>query len=237
MKAWAGLLFTRVRRMEASVLIGIGGATAGLFAFLHLAEEVFEGDTRWFDRWLLTSLRNPADLSDPIGPHWFEEVMRDFTALGGNGVLTLIVLAAIGYLVLIRKRAAALLVLASVGGGILVASLMKWGFARPRPDLVPHGAAVFTPSFPSSHAMMAAVVYLTLGALLARTEGDWRTKVYLLSMASVVTVLVGFSRVYLGVHWPTDVLAGWAVGATWALLCWLVALWLQSRGEVESANS
>jgi undecaprenyl-diphosphatase len=231
------MLFTRVRRMEASVLIGVGGATAGLFAFLQIADEVIEGETRNFDQWLLLSLRDPADLADPIGPQWFEEVMRDFTALGGNGVLTLIVFAAVGYLILVRKRAAALLVLASVGGGIAVASLMKWGFARPRPDLVPHGAEVFTQSFPSSHAMMAAVVYLTLGALLARTEGHWRTKVYLLSLACVVTVLVGFSRVYLGVHWPTDVLAGWAVGATWALLCWLVALWLQSRGEVEQEGS
>ena len=237
MKVRAGHLFTKVRRMEASVLIGIGIATAGLFAFLNLAEEVMEGDTKVFDTWLLLSLRNAADVADPIGPGWFEEVMRDFTALGGNGILTLVVFATVGYLSLIRKRGAALLVLASVGGGILLASAMKWGFDRPRPDLVPHGAAVYTQSFPSSHAMMAAIVYLTLGALLARTQPDRRTKLYLLGMAALVTVLVGFSRVYLGVHWPTDVLAGWAVGAAWALMCWLTALWLQTRGDVESDTS
>ena len=106
-------------------------------------------------------------------------------------------------------------------------------FARPRPELVPHGAEIYTASFPSGHAMMAAVVYLTLGALLARTQSGRSVKAYILAIAVILTVLVGASRVYLGVHWPTDVLAGWALGGTWALACWLVMLWLQVRGEVE----
>jgi undecaprenyl-diphosphatase len=124
-------------------------------------------------------------------------------------------------------------VLVSVVGGVLISQTMKWAFARPRPDLVPHGAEVFTASFPSGHSMMSAVVYLTLGALLARTQADPAVKTYVLVMAVVLTVLVGASRVYLGVHWPTDVLAGWALGGVWALICLLVMLWLQSRGQVE----
>jgi undecaprenyl-diphosphatase len=110
---------------------------------------------------------------------------------------------------------------------------MKWAYARPRPELVPHGAEVYTASFPSGHSMMSAVVYLTLGALLARTQSSQGAKIYILSVAVILTVLVGTSRVYLGVHWPTDVLAGWALGGLWALICWLAMLWLQASGQVE----
>ena len=115
--------------------------------------------------------------------------------------------------------------------------LLKLGFARPRPDLVPHAVEVYTASFPSGHAMLSAVTYLTLGALLIRVQPRWRVKVYILFLAISITLLVGTSRVYLGVHWPTDVLAGWCVGAAWALLCWLVALRLQREGKVETATS
>ncbi len=132
-----------------------------------------------------------------------------------------------------RKGHAALFVLASVAGGALISQTMKLAYARPRPDLVPHGAEVFTASFPSGHSMMSAVVYLTLGALLARTQTDRAVKAYILAVAVLLTVLVGVSRVYLGVHWPTDVLAGWALGGVWALICLLVMLWLQTRGQVE----
>jgi undecaprenyl-diphosphatase len=124
-------------------------------------------------------------------------------------------------------------VLVSVAGGVLIGQTMKWAYARPRPELVPHGAEVFTASFPSGHSMMAAVVYLTVGALLARTQADRGVKVYILIVAVLLTVLVGASRVYLGVHWPTDVLAGWALGGLWALVCLVAMLWLQSRGRVE----
>ena len=115
-----------------------------------------------------------------------------------------------------------------------LSTLLKIGFDRPRPDLVPHEAIVYTASFPSGHAMLAAVVYLTLGALLARVQPRRLLKLYLLGLAILLTVAVGASRVYLGVHWPTDVVAGWAVGAAWALLCWAAALWLQRQGRVET---
>jgi undecaprenyl-diphosphatase len=81
--------------------------------------------------------------------------------------------------------------------------------------------------------MMSAVTFLTLGSVLAQSQRRRRLKAYLILLALLTTLAVGVSRVYLGVHWPTDVLAGWAVGAGWALICWLVARWLQQRGAVE----
>ncbi len=159
--------------------------------------------------------------------------MRDLTALGGTTVLSLMTLAVICFLLMVRKRQTALIVLLSVAGGALLSTLFKWGFSRPRPDLVPHGMAVYSESFPSGHSMMSAIVYLTLGALLARTQARWRVKAFLFGLAIALTFIVGVSRLYLGVHWPTDVLGGWTLGAGWAALCWLVMLYLQSQGEVE----
>lgn len=218
---------------ELRIVLPFAVLAAALWGFGWLAGEVLEGDTLAFDTRLLLLLRNPADASDPIGPLWFEEMARDFTALGSVGVLTLVTLAVVAYLALAGRRAAALAVAASIGGGWLVTEALKHGFERPRPDLVPHGAVVFTSSFPSSHAAMSAIVYLTLGALLARVQPGRRLKVYLMSAAVFLTVLVGASRVYLAVHWPSDVLAGWAVGGAWALACWLAMRWLQRRGQVE----
>jgi undecaprenyl-diphosphatase len=143
------------------------------------------------------------------------------------------VLAVTGFLGIIRKGHAALAVLVSVVTGVLLSQTTKWAFARPRPELVPHGVEIHTASFPSGHAMMSAVVYLTLGALLARTQSSQAVKAYILGVAIFLTTAVGASRVYLGVHWPTDVLAGWALGGLWALICWLAMLWLQSKGQVE----
>jgi undecaprenyl-diphosphatase len=226
----------RLARQEVWLLVGVLLAAGGLLAFAKLAEEVLEGDTRSYDRAVLLALRNPANLSDPIGPGWVEEMARDITSLGSYAILTLITLAVIGYLIMVSKRGAALLVIASIGSGMLLSTLLKHVFERTRPDLVPHAVRVYTASFPSGHAMMSALIYLTLGALLMRIEPSRRVKLYMLSVAVIVTVLVGASRVYLGVHWPTDVLAGWCVGATWAMLCWLMALWLQRRGQVEPAS-
>ena len=226
-------LIARVSGVERATLIVVILGAGGLFAFAKIANAVGRGSTRAFDEWLLVALRTPGNLADPIGPQWLEEMMRDFTAMGSTGVLTLMVLTIAGFLAMTRKGYAALFVLAAVIGGTLISQTMKWAYARPRPDLVPHGAEVYTASFPSGHSMMSAVVYLTLGALLAGTQADRAVKVYILVVAVTLTALVGTSRVYLGVHWPTDVLAGWSLGGVWALLCWLVMSWLQTRGQVE----
>lgn len=228
-----GTLIQHVARIEKRMLVGTILGAAALFAFAKLANEVVEGSTRGFDERLLLALRTPGNVADPVGPIWLEEMVRDVTALGSTGVLTIMVLSVTGFLAMTRKGHAALFVLGSVIGGTLISQTMKFAYARPRPDLVPHGAEVYTASFPSGHSMMAAVVYLTLGALLARTQSSRAVKTYILTVALVLTVLVGVSRVYLGVHWPTDVLAGWTLGGLWALLCWMAMVWLQARGQVE----
>jgi undecaprenyl-diphosphatase len=222
--------FLRPELLPLLILVLVAG---GIWAFAELADEVREGETRRVDERLLLALRNPADRADPLGPRWLEEMQRDFTGLGGFPVLSLLTLAVSGFLFLDHKHRAALLVLGAVGGAYVLSFLLKLGFQRPRPDLVPHGSLVLTTSFPSQHSMLAAATYLTLGALLARVQPRRRHKVFVLGLAVLLTLIVGTSRVYLGVHWPTDVLAGWTAGGVWALLCWQVARWLQRRGHVE----
>lgn len=227
-------MLSRRFRLELLPLIALILLAGGIWTFAELADEVREGETRQLDERILLAMRNPADRSDPLGPRWVEETERDFTALGGVAVMSLLTLAVSGFLFLDRKNRAALLVMAAVGGGLLLSAALKHGFERPRPDLVPHGSYVYTSSFPSGHSTMAAATYLTLGALLARVQPRRRMKVFLLGVALLITVLVGISRVYLAVHWPTDVLAGWTLGGLWALVCWLLARWLQHRGQVET---
>lgn len=233
---WPRQLAEHVSRFERLTVVLAGLVGAGILGFLALADAVADGAARRFDEWLLLALRSAGDLSDPIGPKWFEEMMRDITALGGTAVLTLGVLAVTGFLALTRKTHAAVTVLVAVVSGMVLSQAIKWAYARPRPELVPHGMETYSASFPSGHSMMAAVVYLTLGALLARHQAKRRMKVYVLVVAAVLTALVGISRIYLGVHWPTDVLAGWCLGAAWAILCWFAMLWLQRRGSVEEPS-
>src|SRR5688572_25283076 len=186
---WPRQLAEHVSRLErlTVALVALGGA--GVMAFLALADAVADGGARRFDEWLLVALRSPGDLFDPIGPKWFEEMMRDITALGGTAVLTLGVLAVTGFLALMRKTHAAVTVLVSVVSGMVLSQAIKWAYARPRPELVPHGMETYSASFPSGHSMMAAVVYLTLGALLARHQAQPRMKIYVLVVAGLLTVL------------------------------------------------
>ena len=209
------------------VVLLLAGAT---WSFAKIAEEVGEGETRGFDETVLLAMRQPGDTADPIGPRWFEEAARDVTALGGVAVLLIVTLSSTAYMVMARRPRMALLLIISVVGAQILSSALKLEFARPRPDLVAHQADVTTASFPSGHSVMAAATYLTLGALLAQVQGRRRQKVFLLGFGVVLMFLVGASRVYLGVHWPTDVLAGWTVGAGWAALVWLAARLLQRAG-------
>ena len=223
--------------LELEVLGAIFIFAAASFTFLKLASEMREGETHSADQAILLALRDPSDLSNPIGPRWLETMCRDLTSLGSPTVVALIAIAAVSYLWIDGKRAAALFVTVSIAGGALLVSLLKFGFARPRPELVSHLVDVNSFSFPSGHATMAAVTYLTLGALLARVQQQRSMKLYLLAVASTLVFIVGVTRVYLGVHWPTDVLAGWCLGTAWALGCWLIATWLQHRGAIERDNS
>jgi undecaprenyl-diphosphatase len=226
-KSWRFLAWLGAH--EAATLVALLFAAGGVWLFVELADDVLEGDTAAVDETLLLKLRTAEDSTDPLGPTWVEELARDVTGLGGAGVLTILTLAAAGFLALQRKRWLALYLLASVASGVIVSTMLKLGFGRPRPDLVPHGQIVYTSSFPSGHSMLSAVVFLTLGALLASGQRNLRLRAYLIALAVFLTAIVGASRVYLGVHWPTDVLAGWTAGAAWALLCWAVAERLRRR--------
>ncbi|MFT0860294.1 phosphatase PAP2 family protein [Ancylobacter sp. G4_0304] len=222
---------------ELGVLYALIAIAAGLLGFALLADEVIEGETHGFDEALLLAFRVPGDTADPLGPAWLEIAMLDITALGSTTVLILVTLIVTGFLFMDGKRASALFVLLATASGGVMSTLLKLGFERPRPDLVAHLVEVHTLSFPSGHAMGAALTYLTLGVLIVRTEHKRRIKAYALTVAVTLTLLIGISRVYLGVHWPTDVLAGWCLGGAWALACWLVALMLQRHGDIEPEES
>jgi undecaprenyl-diphosphatase len=219
---------------EAALLLAVLAIVAGTWAFIEVTEAVVEGDTRAFDEWAVQALRRSDDPSVPIGPPWLQEAGRDFTALGGVAVLTVMTLAVAGYLLLRRAYGSVVLLLAATVGGAALSTALKAVIGRPRPGIVPQLSIVASPSFPSGHSMLSAVVYLTLGTLLARLEPTWRRKAYFLGMALFLSFLVGVSRIYLGVHYPTDVLAGWSAGLVWAMVCWVVARALQRRGTVET---
>ena len=223
--------------MELGLLVGGLSLLLLILAFAALAGVVIDGDTRHFDERVLTALRDPADPSRPIGPRWLEAAALDFTALGSGFVLGLVVLTIVGFLVLQGTYRTALFVLLATYGGGVLNSLLKELFQRPRPEIVPHLRDVFSLSFPSGHAMTSAAVYLTLGALLMRITERRATKIYCMAMAIVLTVLVGSTRVYLGVHYPTDVLAGWVAGLTWALLCFVAMRFLRSRGWIKHTSA
>jgi len=146
--------------------------------------------------------------------------------MGGISILSFFVAATAGFLAVQRANRTMVVLLASTISGIVASLLLKRVFDRPRPDLVPHLSEVYTSSFPSGHSMMSALVYLTLGALVAPVLAHFWLRVYVIALAIFLTGCVGISRIYMGVHYPTDVLAGWAAGSVWALLCWLLARWL-----------
>jgi len=213
----------RFDRRELNWLIVGLGACVLLWIFLMLAGEIAEGETQAFDIRILKALRRPDDLTKPIGPAWLEGSMLDLTALGGSTVLSLVIFAVFGFLFLQRRYHTAFFVAITSASGELVSTVMKQAFNRPRPTVVPYLRDVSSLSFPSGHAMESAIVYLTLGAVLMRVTESRVTKSYCLGMAMLLTLLVGMSRVYLGVHYPTDVIGGWIIGFVWASLCWLAA--------------
>ena len=231
LKAWVDLARREIVPIACFLAIALL-----MLGFVEITDEVTEGEgeVRWFDEGLLYALRT-SDPADPIGPRWLEETVAELTALGGFGVLALVTLLAIGFLLMQKKWIGALMLLVATLGGTAISEGFKVGFSRPRPDLVAHAVDVTSMSFPSGHAMLSAVTYLTLGAMLARTQTQQRVRAYILGAAVLLTLIIGASRVYLGVHWPTDVLAGWCLGAAWALMCWFAAT-LLTRGERPKAN-
>lgn len=220
-------------RPEQLWLAGLFLSAVLLLLFGWLAEEVSEGDTQSFDRWGILLFRHAGDPAQLLGPPWLPSMLRDLTSLGSTVILGLTLVFVVGYLALARKRMAMLFVFASVVTGQVLSTGLKLLFERPRPDLIPNAPRVFTASFPSGHAMLSTVTYLTLAALLTRIETRRPIQHYFMAAGILLTILVGVSRVALGVHWPTDVLAGWCVGAAWATLCALIAARLARTRDIE----
>ena len=220
---WLGKLIGAVVAQELAVLLGVFVVVAGTWGFIELADQVRDERTQKFDDWAVRALRRADDARVPIGPDWTQEVARDLTALGGVTVLLLATAAVLGFFMMRRAYLSMGFLLVATLGGLALSMALKGFINRPRPQLVEHLSQAYTSSFPSGHSMLSAIVYLTLGALLARLVHNKRSKLYILFVALGLTFLVGVSRVFMGVHYPSDVLAGWTAGLVWAVICWLVA--------------
>lgn len=204
-------------------------ATLGVYGFIEIADEVAEGEIRKIDEWLFLSLRVAGDPTTPIGPAWLQETAVEVTAIGGYPLIVLTLAAVVGFFVVTRLYGAAMYAVLAVGTGALLSQTLKEYYGRPRPDLVDHLDTVHTLSFPSGHALVTTVAYLTLASIVIGFLQGRRARIYVLSVAVLVAVLVGISRVYLGVHWPSDVAAGWALGAAWSSASWLIVHFLRRR--------
>jgi undecaprenyl-diphosphatase len=204
-------------------------AVAGVLLAAHIAEEIAEGDTFRSDRAILLALRRPGDLVHPIGPAWLQQSAVDISALGGFTLLWIFGVGGIGYLALRRRRVEAGWLAASLVGASIIDTVLKSLFHRARPDPALHLAYVVNASFPSGHAMISAAVYLSLALMLAETDPRRLGRVGLLTFMCLIVILIGCSRVYLGVHWPSDVVAGWCLGTAWALLVFAAMRWLRGR--------
>jgi undecaprenyl-diphosphatase len=230
MRGLARRLARQVLQADLVVLLAVLVVVGGILAFIFLADLVHEDKTQHLDERILKALRRPDNPKVPVGLS--VDTVLDMTALGGVTVMSLLTGAVVVYLLLCRKFSALALVIAAAGGGLLLSLLFKSYFDRPRPEVVPHLREVHLSSFPSGHSMNSAIIYLTLGSLLARLTPKKVLKIYFISLALLLTLMVGISRVYAGEHYPTDVLAGWSAGLVWAVFCWLVAQFLQQRGAV-----
>jgi undecaprenyl-diphosphatase len=210
-------------KAELGALAALFIAAVGLSAFLWIADEMSEEGPRGIDYRVLMFLRPGPDPHDALGPAWLQRAATELTTLGGTTNLALFVLIAIVFLLLHRRVASALLVLTAVLGGSAVSELIKNIFGRDRPPLIYRAVETSNASFPSGHAMLSTITYLTLGAMLAQVMPERRQKVFVFTTAVLLALIIGASRVFLGVHWLTDVLAGWSLGAAWAMVCWLAA--------------
>lgn len=229
---WRKMRGTYIGR-EPLVFVAALVMVAGVWVLIELFENVREGDTQRFDMRIILLFREEANQRELVGPAWMESAVRDVTALGGAVVMGGAIMVVAGFLLMVRRFHMMIMLLVATVGATMINTGLKYWVARARPPEVLRLTDVNSASFPSGHSAMSAAVYLTLGALLAQAVQKRRIKLYFLFIAMALTGAVGLSRVMLGVHYPSDVLAGWATGLVWALLCWMIARYLQRRGAIE----
>lgn len=208
------------RLLAAVVALG-----AAVWGFLFLTDAVGEGATAAFDRALILMLRQSVDPNLLRGPAWLHETARDITALGGFTVLALVTIAAFAVMIVYRRRRQAIVFGVTAVAAQLLAEVIKHIVGRPRPVFVAHYDLIASASFPSGHAMMAPAIYFTLAAIVAAGELRPAARVLLMMGSAALVTAIGVSRVYLGVHWPTDVIAGWTLGSAVALIAWIALRW------------
>jgi undecaprenyl-diphosphatase len=221
----------RLARTEAAALGAFLVVAMGGLLFLDLAEDLAEQGDRGLDHQVLLALRTAGDASNPIGPWWVQEAAADLTSLGGISVLSLFTLLAVSYLLLQRHRGAALRLVLGLIGAVGLSEGLKAVFERERPPVAYQAVETLNASFPSGHALLSTVFYLSLGTLVAQGLKRRREKAWVLGSAVALALIVGLTRVYLGAHWLSDVLAGWCVGAAWAMSLWLAAWALERWGR------
>lgn len=221
----------RIARTEIAAVSALFVVALGVMTFVEIADDMTEADGRAFDLAVLEAMRPGARPDVAWGPSWLEEAALDLTALGGIAVLTLFALVVVGFLVLQRKRLSALLLALGLAGGVALSEGLKGLFGRERPPEALQAVETINASFPSGHSLLSAVFYLSIGVMLTRAFPQRRFKVYVIGVAVLLTLIVGLTRVYLAAHWATDVLAGWSVGAAWAMALWLVAYAVQRRQQ------
>lgn len=221
-------------RAEFVLVASLAVIAAAVLFFIEIADEMSEGEAHGFDMAVLQMLHpDTANPSDPIGPKWLDHAAGDLTAIGSVSVLAVLALLVGSFLVLQHKRLEALIIAVAFGGGLTISQLLKEFFNRERPPEIYRASEILNASFPSGHALLSTVVFLTLGAMLTQAAKGQGLRIFVMSAAIALAVLVGLTRIYLGVHWTTDVLAGWAAGAAWATACWLAGRWLKQRGAAQ----
>jgi len=209
-------LATHVRSLHAALGIYLFAGFAVLLAasalFAWMADEVGEGSTQRFDNAVLLWLKQH---SSPL----LDRLALEVTALGSGGVVVMMVLVSTAFLWMSKHRYSVLMLWVALLGGEALNGLLKRAFDRPRPNLFQWKTTASLSSFPSGHAMTSVIVYVTLAYLIARLEPSRAMRRLTLGFAAVLVLGIGWSRLYLGVHYPSDVLAGYAAGFAWSTFC------------------
>ena len=223
----------RFARTEFAALGALLVVALGLTTFADLAEDMNQSGAQAFDLKVLTWMQPVPGA--PRGPWWLKEAAGDLTSLGGISVLALFALIAFTFLMVLKKRLSALLLVVGLAGGVALSEGLKRVFERQRPPSLYQAVDTLNASFPSGHALLSTVFYLTLGVMLTRAFPRRRLKALVLGAAILIALLIGTTRIYLGAHWASDVFAGWSVGAAWAMLLWLAA-WAVQRRQARHAD-